>query len=42
MIFMAQVVGSGTGAGGVGSIMIQLARKLTGLTVIATYSWLGV
>jgi zinc-binding alcohol dehydrogenase family protein len=26
------------GAGGVGSIMIQLARKLTGLTVIATAS----
>jgi NADPH2:quinone reductase len=26
------------GAGGVGSILIQIARKLTGLTVIATAS----
>jgi NADPH:quinone reductase-like Zn-dependent oxidoreductase len=27
------------GAGGVGSILIQLARRLTGLTEIATASW---
>ena len=26
------------GAGGVGSILIQLARRLTGLTVVATAS----